>query len=118
MSHFFALKFSLRLAAHPAVLLLHIIDFYLDPHGFHTVLVGVAQREDVFLGVKWESEVVRADCDYCLSTVKCVVFVELDLLLPALIKLLLEAFLVVDHVHYALVDIPTVTRAAPESVII
>ena len=73
----------------------------------------------MLLGVKWESHVVGSDRDHSLSTIKSVVFVELDLLLPALIKLLLEAFLVVYHINYALINITTVTRAAAlESIII
>ena len=62
----------------------------------------------MLLSVKWESIVVRADCDNSLSTVKGVVFVELNFFLPALIKLILEALLVGDHIDYALVDITTI----------
>ena len=73
----------------------------------------------MLLSVKWESHVVGSDRDHSLSTIKSVVFVQLDLLLPALFKLLLEAFLVVNHINYALIDITTVTRAtALESIII
>ena len=73
----------------------------------------------MLLSVKWESHVVGSDRDHSLSTIKSVVFVELDLLLPTLFKLLLEAFLVVNHINYALINITTVTRAAAlESIII
>ena len=72
----------------------------------------------MLLSVKWESHVVGSDRDHSLSTIKSVVFVKLDLLLPALIKLLLEALLVVDHIDNTLIDIPTVTGAAPESAVI
>ena len=66
----------------------------------------------MLLSVEWESHVVGSDRDHSLSTIKSVVFVQLDLLFPALIKLLLEAFLVVYHINYALINITTVTRAA------
>ena len=112
LGDFLALEFRFRLTAHPAVLLLDSFDIYFDPISFQTILINVTEGEDVLLGVEWESHVVGSDRDHSLSTVKSVVFVELDLLLPALIKLLLETFLVVYHVYYALIDITTVTRAA------
>ena len=58
--------------------------------------------------VKWESIVVRADCDNSLSIIKSVVWVKLNFFLPALIKLLLEVLLVGDHIDYALVDITAI----------
>ena len=58
--------------------------------------------------VEWESIVVRADCDNSLSIIKSVVWVKLNFFLPALIKLLLEALLVGDHIDYALVDISAI----------
>ena len=67
----------------------------------------------MLLGVKWESHVVRSDRNYSLPTVKCVVLVQLHLFLATLIKLLLETFLVVHHIYYALINITTVTRTAP-----
>ena len=73
----------------------------------------------MFLGVKWESEVVRSDRNYSLSAVESVVLVKLNLFLPALVELFFEAFLVVYHINYALVNITTVTRAAAlQSVIV
>ena len=62
----------------------------------------------MLFSVKWESQIVGSDCDNSLSTVKSVVLIELNLFLPALIKLLLEALLVGNHIYYALVDIAAV----------
>ena len=108
LGDFLALEVRFRLAAYPAVLLLDSFDIYFDPISFQTILIHVTEGEDVLLGVKWESHVVGSDRDHSLSTVKSVVFVELDLLLPALIKLFLEALLVSNHIYYALVDIPAI----------
>ena len=109
LSDLFALKLCFGLAAHPTVLLRNIVDFYLLPHGFHAVLVGVTQRKNVLLRVEWKPQIVRADRDHGLPTVERVVFIQLDLFLPAFIKLLLEALLVRHHIHYALIDIPAVS---------
>ena len=62
----------------------------------------------MLFSVEWESQAAGADCDYSLPIVKDVIFVELNLFLPALIKLLLKALLIGDHIDNALVYIPAV----------